>query len=116
ALAPAFSDEASASEKTSPAEAKKIAKKAMKKRGWGTRQYRCLVPLWQAESKWSTTAGYIRGSYGIPQAYPGSKMASAGKDWRTNAATQIAWGLGYIAGRYGTPCAAWRHFQRYRWY
>ena len=39
--------------------------------------------------------------------FPGSKMASAGADWETNAATQIAWGLGYIAGRYGTPCGAW---------
>ncbi len=39
------------------------------------------------------------GAYGIPQAVPGSKMASAGKSWRSNATTQIRWGLGYIKER-----------------
>ena len=33
-------------------------------------------------------------------------MAAAGPDWRTNPATQIEWGLSYIAARYGSPCAA----------
>ena len=47
------------------------------------------------------------GAYGIPQALPGSKMATAGADWQTNPATQITWGLGYISARYGTPCGAW---------
>ena len=44
-------------------------------------------------------------AYGIPQALPGSKMASAGDDWANNAVTQIRWGLGYIADRYGSPCS-----------
>jgi len=56
------------------------------------------------------------GAYGIPQALPGSKMASAGADWATNPATQITWGLGYITGRYGTPCGAWNHSQATGWY
>jgi hypothetical protein len=43
-------------------------------------------------------------------------MASAGADWQTNAATQITWGLGYIAGRYSTPCGAWTHSQLTGWY
>ena len=43
-------------------------------------------------------------------------MASAGADWQTSATTQITWGLGYIAGRYGTPTAAWAHSQAYNWY
>ena len=47
------------------------------------------------------------GAYGIPQALPGSKMASAGADWQTNPATQIKWGLGYIKAIYGNPCSAW---------
>ena len=47
------------------------------------------------------------GAYGIPQALPGSKMASAGADWQTNPATQIKWGLGYIKAIYGDPCKAW---------
>ena len=42
------------------------------------------------------TAANPSGAYGIPQALPGSKMASAGPDWQTSAATQIRWGLGYI--------------------
>ena len=43
-------------------------------------------------------------------------MASAGSDWRTNPATQIKWGLGYIASRYGSPSGAWAHSQRTGWY
>jgi hypothetical protein len=73
--------------------------------------------LWNKESGWRVNA-YNSGSgaYGIPQALPGSKMASAGADWQTNAATQIKWGLGYIKGRYGTPCGAWGHSQSVGWY
>ena len=56
------------------------------------------------------------GAYGIPQALPGSKMSSAGADWATSARTQIIWGLGYIAGRYGTPCGAWAHVEANGWY
>ena len=33
------------------------------------------------------------------QALPASKLASAGDDWKDDAATQIKWGLNYIAGR-----------------
>ena len=51
-----------------------------------------------------------------PQALPGSKMASAGADWRTNPITQINWGIGYIKGRYGTPCSAWAHSNAVGWY
>ena len=56
------------------------------------------------------------GAYGIPQALPGSKMASVGADWRDNAVTQIKWGLGYIADRYGSPCGAWAHSEGHGWY
>ena len=56
------------------------------------------------------------GAYGIPQALPGDKMAAYGSDWQTNAATQIKWGLAYIAGRYGTPCDAWSFWQSNGWY
>jgi hypothetical protein len=63
--------------------------------------------LWQRESGWRYNAENPSGAYGIPQALPGSKMATAGADWQTNPATQIKWGLGYIQSRYGTPCSAW---------
>jgi len=85
--------------------------------GWGDGQFSCLESLWTKESHWDYQA-YNKngGATGIPQALPGNKMASAGADWQTNAATQIAWGLGYIAGSYGTPCAAWSHSQAVNWY
>lgn len=69
---------------------------------WG-----CLLDLWNRESGWIYDAENASGAYGIPQALPGDKMASSGSDWRTNPATQINWGLGYIKAVYGTPCAAW---------
>lgn len=85
--------------------------------GWGDDQFSCLESLWQKESSWNYQAyNADGGATGIPQALPGSKMASAGSDWQTSATTQIAWGLGYIAGSYGTPCSAWGHSQSYNWY
>jgi hypothetical protein len=85
--------------------------------GWSAGQFSCLDPLWAHESGWSVTA-YNAGSgaYGIPQALPGSRMASAGPDWQTNAATQIRWGLEYIKSTYGSPCAAFDHEQATGWY
>ena len=86
-------------------------------RGWGDEQFSCLDSLWRKESGWEHTADNPTSSaFGIPQALPGSKMASAGSDWRTNPVTQVRWGLGYIESRYGTPCAAWRHSQANNWY
>jgi hypothetical protein len=67
----------------------------------------CLLDLWNRESGWVYDAENASGAYGIPQALPGSKMASAGPDWQTNPATQIKWGLGYIKQLYGNPCGAW---------
>jgi uncharacterized protein YabE (DUF348 family) len=96
----------------SPGSAKAIARQMLAARGWGSQdQYDCLVTLWDHESGWRVNAYNPSGAYGIPQALPGSKMASAGPDWQTNASTQIRWGLNYIASRYGTPCGAWSQWQ-----
>lgn len=85
--------------------------------GWSYRQYRCLDRLWTRESGWNHRARNPgSGAYGIPQALPAEKMADAGPDWRTNATTQIKWGLDYIRGRYGSPCAAWGHLASAGWY
>ena len=102
---------------TSPADAQETARGMLAGYGWGEDQFGCLVSLWNKESGWNYQA-YNRssGAFGIPQALPGSKMASAGADWQTNPATQIAWGFGYISGRYGTPCGAWGHSQSVGWY
>jgi hypothetical protein len=93
-----------------------IAEAMLASFGWSSGQFSCLDPLWAHESGWSVTAANPDGAYGIPQALPGSKMASAGPDWQTNAATQIRWGLEYIQGTYGSPCAAWDHEQATGWY
>ncbi|MDY7088707.1 MAG: lytic transglycosylase domain-containing protein [Actinomycetota bacterium] len=85
--------------------------------GFKISQFSCLEKLWKKESGWNHKAtNKSSGAYGIPQALPGKKMASAGSDWKTNPATQIEWGLGYIEGRYNTPCGAWAHSQDVGWY
>jgi hypothetical protein len=93
-----------------------IAEEMLGSFGWASSQFSCLEPLWARESGWSVTAENPSGAYGIPQALPGAKMASAGPDWQTSAATQIKWGLGYIKDTYGSPCAAWAHEEATGWY
>jgi uncharacterized protein YabE (DUF348 family) len=98
-------------------EVKKTAYSLVLERGWDDAQFNCLDKLWQRESGWNPYASNpYSGAYGIPQALPGSKMASAGADWATNPTTQIIWGLGYIASRYGTPCGAWAQSEAVGWY
>jgi hypothetical protein len=80
-------------------------------------QFQCFSNIVTRESGWNYTAvNPSSGSYGLVQALPGSKMASAGADWRTNPATQIKWGLGYMNDRYGSPCGAWSFWQAHSWY
>ena len=80
-------------------------------------EWACLYNLWARESGWRVEANNASsGAYGIPQALPGSKMASVGADWQTSYVTQINWGLGYINGRYGSPCGAWAHSEDVGWY
>lgn len=100
-----------------PDGAKATARQLGAERGWGGDQFSCLDALWNRESNWNyQAANSSSGAFGIPQALPGSKMASAGADWQTNAATQVRWGLDYIARAYGTPCNAWSHSQATGWY
>jgi hypothetical protein len=96
---------------------RQIAEAMLGSFGWSSGQFSCLDPLWAHESGWGVTA-YNAGSgaYGIPQALPGSRMASAGPDWQANAATQIRWGLKYIKGTYRSPCGAWDHELATGWY
>lgn len=111
------SDDAPAAPAPDPGSAQAIAYSLLPSYGFNqTTQYSCLVSLWNAESGWRWDAENASGAYGIPQALPGSKMASAGSDWQTNPETQIKWGLGYISDVYGTPCAAWDHEEADGWY
>ncbi len=117
AVSPIAAAAARASRKPSKANSQAYARLAVKAHGWGNADYQCLVKLWTKESQWNHKArNRSSGAYGIPQSLPGSKMASAGRNWRTDPPTQIRWGLSYITSRYGTPCGAWRHSQARNWY
>ncbi|RAG84177.1 lytic transglycosylase domain-containing protein [Streptacidiphilus pinicola] len=80
-------------------------------------QFSCFSQIVTRESGWNYQAVNAgSGAYGLVQALPGDKMASAGSDWRTNPATQIRWGLNYMNSRYGSPCGAWSFWQAHSWY
>lgn len=92
----------------SASQAQQLARLLLGHYGWPQAQMPSLIKLWNGESGWRWNAlNASSGAYGIPQSLPASKMASAGSDWRTNAGTQIKWGLGYIKSRYGSPANAW---------
>ncbi|MCD9872689.1 transglycosylase SLT domain-containing protein [Streptomyces guryensis] len=80
-------------------------------------QYNAFSKIVERESGWNITAtNSSSGAYGLVQALPGSKMASAGSDWKTNPRTQIKWGLDYMNSRYGSPTGAWAFWQANGWY
>jgi hypothetical protein len=83
----------------------------------GVKQYDCVNAVWTAESKWNPQAGSpTSGPYGIPQAYPGSKMAAFGSNWRYSPLTQVKWGIWYVYSRYGTACNAYSFWRAHGWY
>lgn len=105
------------SEDLTRSDPRSLAKRLMSQYGLSTADFDCVDRLWSGESGWNVHAANPSSSaYGIPQALPGSKMASAGPNWQDNAETQIRWGLGYIANRYGSACAAWSYKQSHGWY
>jgi hypothetical protein len=102
---------------SNPTAAEATAQSMLASFGFSSSQWPCLYDIWQRESGWNVYAeNAASGAYGIPQSLPGDKMASAGADWQTDAATQIRWGLGYIKSVYGTPCAAWANEENYGYY
>ncbi|MCX4741047.1 aggregation-promoting factor C-terminal-like domain-containing protein [Streptomyces antibioticus] len=98
---------------TSSASAQAIAHKMIP----DAAQYKAFSNIVSHESGWNVKAtNSSSGAYGLVQALPASKMASAGSDWKTNPATQIKWGLDYMNSRYGSPVAAWNFWQSHGWY
>ncbi|WP_338896332.1 transglycosylase SLT domain-containing protein [Streptomyces sp. TG1A-60] len=90
---------------------------AMAKAVVASDQWTCFSNIVQRESTWNYQAvNPSSGAYGLFQALPAGKYASAGADWRTNPATQIKWGLNYMDSRYGSPCEAWTFWQANHWY
>lgn len=82
----------------------------------GAKQYDCINAVWTGESKWNPRAGDPAGAYGIPQAFPGSKMAAFGSNWRYSPLTQVKWGLWYVNSRYGSACSAYTFWKANGWY
>lgn len=96
-----------------PTSAKAIAQQMIK----DPAQFAAFNNIVSRESGWNHTAmNSSSGAYGLVQALPASKMASAGSDWKTNPATQIKWGLDYMNSRYGSPVGAWNFWQSHHWY
>ena len=100
-----------------PRHNRELGQQMAAERGWTGAEWIALEKLWTRESDWRHEArNPSSGAFGIPQSLPAHKMATAGPDWRTNPATQITWGLDYIAERYGSPLNAWAHSERVNWY
>jgi hypothetical protein len=100
-----------------PTDPRDIAMTMLADYGWSTDQFACLDALYSRESGWNVSAANpYSGAFGIPQALPGDKMASAGSDWQTNPQTQLEWGLSYIQDRYGSPCGAWGFWESNNYY
>ena len=97
---------------------REIAQQILQNRfSYGADQFRCFDDIIIRESNWDIDAtNPSSGAYGIPQALPGSKMATVADDWRTNPATQIIWAVGYMKDRYGSPCTAWSFKSANGWY
>jgi hypothetical protein len=97
---------------------REMARQILKnKYNYGADQYSCFNYIIMRESMWKVNAtNRSSGAYGIPQALPGSKMASVASDWRTNPATQITWGIEYMKDRYGSPCQAKVFKASHGWY
>lgn len=85
--------------------------------GWTEEDYQALVLIVYKESSWRPEAVNKKSkSCGLFQAYPCSKMAKYGKDYRTNYKTQMKFGFEYIKARYGNPQSAWAFWQKHHWY
>lgn len=86
---------------------------------WTPTQMNDLILIWNKESGWNPNAyNASSGAHGIPQALATTRAGSPAVTLPVGAstATQIAWGLEYIKGRYGTPSAAWQHEITDNWY
>ena len=85
--------------------------------GYSEADFSATVYIINHESGWRVNAtNASSGAYGLPQALPGSKMASAGADWATNYQTQLKWFWGYCNSRYGSVQGAYNFWVANHWY
>ena len=80
-------------------------------------QFACLNKLWTQESHWNPKSlNKSSGAYGIAQFLP-STWGNYNFEFKPKSPIkQIDYGLHYIAVRYGSPCAAWKHEKKNGWY
>ncbi len=85
--------------------------------GIASSDYQYVDYIVTKESGWNSTAtNAFSGAYGLCQALPGSKMASAGSDWQTNAVTQMKWCDSYAQSRYGSWLDAYNFWIANNWW
>ncbi|OZG61299.1 G5 domain-containing protein [Bifidobacterium lemurum] len=85
--------------------------------GYSESDFSAAVYIINHESGWNPTAtNASSGAYGLAQALPGSKMASAGADWQTNYQTQFKWFVSYCNSRYGSIAGAYDFWVANNWY
>jgi hypothetical protein len=95
-----------------------FARRLLSSFGWGG-EWSAFNSLVMSESGWNPLiSNPSSGAYGIPQALPGNKMASAGADWRTSPYTQLRWMMEYIRFNHNfhDPNSAWAFHQAHNWY
>lgn len=89
-----------------------LGKQMAAARGWTGAQWDALNAVAMRESGWNPNAvNKSSGAYGIGQSLGHGHPYNLG-----DAPAQITWMLDYIAGRYGSPSAAWAHEQNFGWY
>ena len=85
--------------------------------GWTENDYYAIVQIVNRESSFNPYSVNKKSkACGLFQAYPCSKMAKYGKDYRTNYKVQVKFGFEYIKARYQTPTKAWVFWQKNHWY
>lgn len=85
--------------------------------GWSNDDYIAWLMIVKRESSFNPYAINKKSkATGLCQALPGKKMASHGKDWRSNYKTQLKWCRDYIKNRYNTPSQAWNFWQSHHWF
>lgn len=72
-------------------------------------QFECLLHLYAKESAWDRTAYNKSGAYGIPQLKNAMIKDMTGS-------MQTMYGIKYIHHRYGSACAAYKHWKQHGWH
>lgn len=101
--------------------AKYHAKIQMAAIGWHSSQWPCLARMWGKESAWNpnaqnkTPVRVLKGGKRV-NVHAGGIPQILGLNPRLSVPEQVSRGLTYIESRYGSPCQAWKFWQKHYWY